>query len=56
MFKRSYINKIPVEEAEALANLRWFVMGGGGGWESMLLRHPYHKFSSAILIHIHCSI
>ena len=30
MFKRSYINKIPVEEAEALANLRWFVMGGGG--------------------------
>ena len=60
MFKRSYINKIPVEEAEALANLGWFVMGGGGGggggWESMLLRHPYHKFSSAILIHIHCSI
>lgn len=30
MFKRSYINKIPVEEAEALANLRWFVMVGGG--------------------------
>ena len=31
MFKRSYINEIPVEEGGALANLRWFVMGGEGG-------------------------